>query len=241
MWHTFIGYGLRSYAICLIFLPLGELGRQRTLRHAGAVTPEKRHQSVCVYQAVQCVNICARVGSVTGLKAGSQSSSVGWSIDGIGSRLPLEVRSTEIVTPAVLSALTGLVNAVIAPAMKQLKREAAAICLSLLSNVQRMTLFRGIGLRSLQKETAFNTNRPTNMAVSDRPKTSVTTRSFIWLSTSNTVTRLYPQELRRGRGGPRSYVGKHFRVRRSANASVPAIGAVFSNTYRRCRFFLAWG
>lgn len=109
---------------------------------------------------------------MTGLKAGSQPSSVGWSIGAIGSRLALKVRLTEMVTLAVLSALTGLVNPVIAPAMKQLKREAAAICLSLLSNVQRMTLFRSFRLRSLQKETAFNTNRPTNMAVSDRPKTS---------------------------------------------------------------------
>lgn len=192
MWHTFIGHAP---------VPL---------------LPKKRHR--CVYQAVQCVNICSRVGSVTGLKAGSQLSSVGWSIGSIGSRLPLGVRLTEMVTPAVLSALTGLVNAVIAPAMKQLKREAPAICLSLLSNVQRMTLFRGIGLRSLQKETAFNTNRPRNMAVSDRPKTSVTTRSFIGLSTSNTVTCLYRREMRRGSSGPRSYNGKHRTARYSANA-----------------------
>lgn len=104
---------------------------------------------------------------------------VGWSIGTIGSRSPLDVRLTEMVTPAALSALTELVNAVIAPAMKQLKREAAAIFLSLLRNMQRMALFRVIGLRSLQKEIAFNINRPTNTAVSDRPKTSVITRLLI--------------------------------------------------------------
>jgi hypothetical protein len=36
-----------------------------------------------------------------------------------------------MVTPAALSALTELVNVVMAPAMKQLEREAAAIFLSL--------------------------------------------------------------------------------------------------------------
>ena len=190
---------------------------------------------------MQCVNICARVGSVTGLKAGSQPSSVGWSIGAIGSRLALKVRLTEMVTLAVLSALTGLVNPVIAPAMKQLKREAAAICLSLLSNVQRMTLFRSIRLRSLQKETAFNTNRPTNMAVSDRPKTSVTTRSFICLSTSNTVTRLYPQELRRGRGGPRSYIGKHFTAERFSERVCSSDWRRFLEHVRSAQIFSSLG
>jgi hypothetical protein len=141
---------------------------------------------------MQCVRICARVGSATGLKAGSQPSSAcseagcsvelcwtGWSIGTIDSRSPLDVRLTEMVTPVALSALTELVNAVMAPAMKQLKREAAAIFLSLLRNVQHMAFSRGIGLRSLQKEIAFKINRPTNTAVSDRPKTSVITRSFI--------------------------------------------------------------
>jgi hypothetical protein len=83
-----------------------------------------------------------------------------------------------MVTPAALSALTELVNAVMVPATKQLKRQAAAIFLSLLRNVQRMAVLR-TGLRPLQKEIAFNINRPTNTAVSDRPKTSVITRSFI--------------------------------------------------------------
>jgi hypothetical protein len=83
---------------------------------------------------------------------------MGWSIGAIGSRSPFEVRLTEMVTPAALSALTELVNAVMAPAMKQLKREAAATFLSLLRNVQRMAFFQGIGLRSLQKEIAFNIN-----------------------------------------------------------------------------------
>lgn len=111
---------------------------------------------------MQCASICARVGSVTGLKAGSQPSRVcmevgssvelcwmGWSI---GSWLPLEVRLTEMVTPAALSALLELVNPVMAPAMKQLKREAAAISLSLSSNVQRMAFFRGIGCGRFKKK-----------------------------------------------------------------------------------------
>lgn len=139
---------------------------------------------------MQSVRTCARVGSATGLKAGSQPIGVcsevgcsvelcwtGWSIGPIGSRSPLEVRLTEMVTPAALSALT-IVNAVMVPATKQLKRQAAAIFLSLLRNVQRMAVLR-TGLRPLQKEIAFNINRPTNTAVSDRPKTSVITRSFI--------------------------------------------------------------
>ena len=83
-----------------------------------------------------------------------------------------------MLTPAALLALTELVNAVMAPAMKQLKREAAAIFLSLLRTVRRMAFFRYIELR-LQKETAFNINRPTNTAVSDRPKTFAIRRSFI--------------------------------------------------------------
>ena len=47
---------------------------------------------------------------------------------------------------AALLALTEFVNAVMAPAMKQLKREAAAIFLSLLRTVRRMAFFRCIGL-----------------------------------------------------------------------------------------------
>jgi hypothetical protein len=46
-----------------------------------------------------------------------------------------------MVSPTALSALTELVNAVTAPAMMPLKREAAAKFLSLSSNVQRMALF----------------------------------------------------------------------------------------------------
>ena len=106
----------------------------------------------------------ARVGSATGLKAGSQPNSVcsevgfsvelcwmGWSIGTIRSRSPLEVRLTEMLTPAALLALTELVNAVMAPAMKQLKREAAAIFLSLLRTVRRMAFFRCIGLRASKR------------------------------------------------------------------------------------------
>lgn len=47
---------------------------------------------------------------------------------------------TEMVTSAALSAVTGPVNALKAPAMKQLRREAAAISLGL--NVQGMAFVR---------------------------------------------------------------------------------------------------
>ena len=57
---------------------------------------------------------------------------VGWAIGGSGSRSPLVARLTEMVTTAALSAVTGLVNALMPPAMKQLKSEAAAKFLSLL-------------------------------------------------------------------------------------------------------------
>ena len=65
---------------------------------------------------------------------------VGGAIGGSGSRSPLVVRLTEMVTSAALSAVTGPVNALKAPAMKQLRREAAAISLGL--SVQGMAFVR---------------------------------------------------------------------------------------------------
>lgn len=93
--------------------------------------------------------MCARPGSVIGLKAGSQSSGaclgmgvsemelpwVGATIGGSGSRSLLLVRLIEIVTPAALLAVTGLVNALMPPAAKPLKRKAAAKFLNLLLDV----------------------------------------------------------------------------------------------------------
>jgi hypothetical protein len=89
--------------------------------------------------------ICARVGSANGLKAGSQPSIAGFRAGfsagvescsfglvtgvAIGNRSPLRIRLTETAGTALL-AVTGLVSAVIIPAMKQLKSRAAAICLN---------------------------------------------------------------------------------------------------------------
>ena len=100
-------------------------------------------------QARQYLSICACAGSAIGLKAGSQLSGVcleigfsemelcrmGWAIGGSGSRSPLMARLTEMVTTAALSAVTGLVNELMPPAMKQLKRQAAARFFSLLPDV----------------------------------------------------------------------------------------------------------
>ena len=60
---------------------------------------------------------------------------MGWAIGGSGSRSLLVARLTEIVTTAALSAVTGLVNELMPPAMKQLKRQAAAKFFSLLPDV----------------------------------------------------------------------------------------------------------
>jgi hypothetical protein len=60
---------------------------------------------------------------------------VGPAIGGSGSRSLLWERSIEIVMPAVLPAVTGLVNALMPPAAKPLKRKAAAKFFNLLLNV----------------------------------------------------------------------------------------------------------
>ena len=93
--------------------------------------------------------MCARPGSAIGLKVRSQSSGaclgmgvsemelpwVGATIGGSGNRSLLLVRLIEIVTPAALPSVTGLVNALMPPAAKPLKRKAAAKFLNLLLDV----------------------------------------------------------------------------------------------------------
>jgi len=93
--------------------------------------------------------MCARPGSVIGLKAGSQSIGaclgigvsemelpwVGPAIGGSRSRSLLLARLIEIVTPAALPAVTGLVIALMPPAATPLKTNAAEKFLNLLLNV----------------------------------------------------------------------------------------------------------
>jgi len=96
--------------------------------------------------------ICARVGSAKGLKAGSQPSIAGFRTGfsagvesccfvlvtgATGNRSPLRIRLTETAGTALL-AVTGLVSAVIIPAMKQLVSKAATTCLNLMPDTDHM-------------------------------------------------------------------------------------------------------
>jgi hypothetical protein len=91
-----------------------------------------------LHHAAQWVNICAWAGCANGLKAGSQptrlfldagfsflieSRRLGWTAGNSGSLSPLASRLTEMATPAAL--FTGLVKAQMAPAIRQLRIEAA--------------------------------------------------------------------------------------------------------------------
>src|SRR5262249_39107292 len=95
------------------------------------------------HQVRQWEMIWARVGSANGLKAGSQPSIAGFRTGfsagvescwfglvtgATGNRSPLRIRLTETTGTALL-AVTGLVSAGKNPAIKQLKKRAAAKCL----------------------------------------------------------------------------------------------------------------
>jgi len=97
----------------------------------------------CVFEhyVVQCVSIWARFDSTSELNARSQPSSArpgvglpvemescwpGRAIGGAnGCRSPLVARLTEMVITVALSAVTGLGNVLMAPAIRALKRQAA--------------------------------------------------------------------------------------------------------------------
>jgi len=97
--------------------------------------------TVFEHYVVQDLSICARFGSTSELNARSQPSSArpgvgrpvemesswpGRAIGGSnGCRSPLVARLTEMVITVALSAVTGLGNVLMAPAIRALKRQAA--------------------------------------------------------------------------------------------------------------------
>src|SRR5262245_16992462 len=87
----------------------------------------------------------------------------------------LRIRLTETTGTALL-AVTGLVSAVIIPAMKQLKSRAAAICLNRTPDTYHMAQLPS---PAAQNERALSIRRPKNTAVSDKPNTLVVARSLV--------------------------------------------------------------
>src|SRR5262245_27953359 len=83
-----------------------------------------------------------------------------------------------MATPAAL--FTGLVKTQMAPAIRQLRIEAAMKFFSRRPDVKRMALLRRV--YGGQSERAFKINRPTNKAVRDRPNISVVERSLVMTS-----------------------------------------------------------
>jgi hypothetical protein len=143
-------------------------------------------------------------GFLTGFSAGVESCCFGLIAGATGSRSPLVIRLTDTVGAALL-AVTGLVRAVITPAMKQLKSKAAATFLNL--TPYHMALLPS----PAQKESALRIRRPTNTAVSDRPNTLVVTRSLVLtMATVPALPRLFlfvEDRLKRGWAIAPAYVG----------------------------------
>ena len=79
-----------------------------------------------------------------------ESCRAGVTVVACGNRSPLLARLTETVTPAALLAVTGLVNAQMAPAIRPLKSKAAAKFLSLTPDTQYMAHSNNAGSRTRQ-------------------------------------------------------------------------------------------